>query len=483
MEANFCRFALESLKQKILFTRLEKIYNPYPKLWTFKFSKQGFLCLYASQKGGFFFLRPNNLDNPSSPSPKVMFLRKHCKNRIVKSFSFFWPRRIFWLGFGDLFLELSLESEPKIVEKPILEEVIWPSLEEIDSNKEIFRIYPQISPPLRKFLASLSKERKKNFYLKLQVEKSFDFYIYENNILLWEQGSNVISKTDNPLEALSIFGEYKLKEIIGERFSKLKQQNREEKRLKKILLKLEEDKKKLKKRIELLEYGKLLQANLYNLDRNKKVSKVNVIDFTGNTITIFLDCKKTILENMENFFKQAAKGERGLKAIEKRKQQIQKQLQDVRIKQKQEIKIKQKAFFVPKKYQGLQIKAFISSDGFLILRGKNSKANHKLLSVASPFDLWFHAQDGPGAHVILRRDSKKQEVPLQSLKEAACLAALASYQKNAEKGKVMCAEVKNVRKVKGLSLGQVIVDKILHSFWIDIDPNLETKLRYLETKE
>ena len=112
------------------------------------------------------------------------------------------------------------------------------------------------------------------------------------------------------------------------------------------------------------------------------------------------------------------------------------------------------------------------------MRGKNKKANHKLLSSgASSFDLWFHAQDGPGAHIILKRDYKDQKVPEKSMREAAALAGLFSYQKDAGQAKIMCALVKDVRKVKGFDLGRVMVDKVLKTLLVTLEPDLEDRLR------
>jgi hypothetical protein len=132
---------------------------------------------------------------------------------------------------------------------------------------------------------------------------------------------------------------------------------------------------------------------------------------------------------------------------------------------------------LPKRYQGLAVTCFRTSDGFLALRGKSSQANHDMLSrAAAPFDLWFHVAGGPGSHVILRRDHPGQAVPESSLLEAAGLCALRSYRKDDAKAEVLCALVRDVRKIKGAALGSVAVDQVERTLLVALDPGLEARL-------
>jgi predicted ribosome quality control (RQC) complex YloA/Tae2 family protein len=121
---------------------------------------------------------------------------------------------------------------------------------------------------------------------------------------------------------------------------------------------------------------------------------------------------------------------------------------------------------------------YATSDGFTVLRGKNARANEELLrKAASPFDYWFHVADGPGSHVILRRDHPGREVPRQSLIEAATLAALASWRARDAKAEVLMALVKDVRRGKGFAPGQVRVDDIVETLAVALDATLENRLR------
>ncbi|PLX44023.1 MAG: fibronectin/fibrinogen-binding protein, partial [Deltaproteobacteria bacterium] len=100
---------------------------------------------------------------------------------------------------------------------------------------------------------------------------------------------------------------------------------------------------------------------------------------------------------------------------------------------------------------------FRSSDGWLILAGRNSKENDRLLREAKGWDLWLHARDGAGAHVILKKPGKDGRVPERSLIEAAGVAAQNSKLSNDSYVEVMVVEAARVRKVKGGGPGRVHV--------------------------
>jgi len=130
---------------------------------------------------------------------------------------------------------------------------------------------------------------------------------------------------------------------------------------------------------------------------------------------------------------------------------------------------------VPARFRGMAVAVFDSSDGFLILRGKNAKANDQLVKRASPFDYWLHAAQAPGAHVLLRRDHPSVEVPERSLREAASLAALRSDLAGEAAADVLCVEARHVRKPKGAAAGAVEVDSS-RTLRVALDPDLEKRL-------
>lgn len=64
-----------------------------------------------------------------------------------------------------------------------------------------------------------------------------------------------------------------------------------------------------------------------------------------------------------------------------------------------------------------------SSDGFTIIVGRNKQENDLLISrLTQPHDIWMHALGLEGAHVVVKLPNKK-DPPLNTLKEAAQIAA------------------------------------------------------------
>ena len=98
---------------------------------------------------------------------------------------------------------------------------------------------------------------------------------------------------------------------------------------------------------------------------------------------------------------------------------------------------------------------YLSSDGFEILVGRTSNDNdHLTFKIARPNDLWLHAADYGGSHVVIRRQTRK-EVPHQTIIEAGQLAAWFSQAKKDPKVDVHYTERKFVTKPKGAKPGLV----------------------------
>lgn len=98
-------------------------------------------------------------------------------------------------------------------------------------------------------------------------------------------------------------------------------------------------------------------------------------------------------------------------------------------------------------------------DGWQILLGKHAKANDELtLKVANKNDLWLHAKDVPGSHVVVRQ-KPGQNFPTHIIEKAAALAAAYSKRKTDTLCPVIYTQKKFVRKMKGAPAGQVIVEK------------------------
>lgn len=96
-----------------------------------------------------------------------------------------------------------------------------------------------------------------------------------------------------------------------------------------------------------------------------------------------------------------------------------------------------------------------SSDGYEILVGRAARDNdHLTFRVARPHDLWLHAADYPGSHVVVRNSTRK-EIPHRTIVEAAQLAAAFSQAKRDAKVDVHYTQRKFLAKPKGAAPGLV----------------------------
>jgi len=98
---------------------------------------------------------------------------------------------------------------------------------------------------------------------------------------------------------------------------------------------------------------------------------------------------------------------------------------------------------------GIRPGRFTVTGGWTVLVGKSAKENDILShKYASPSDLWFHARQAQGSHVVLKREKKKAEVPKQAILEAAAIAAHYSKARTSKHVAVSYAEKRYVKKVR-----------------------------------
>lgn len=97
---------------------------------------------------------------------------------------------------------------------------------------------------------------------------------------------------------------------------------------------------------------------------------------------------------------------------------------------------------------------FVSSTGADIYVGKNNRQNDELtLRFASPNDIWMHAKNIPGSHVIVKGASEQDTA---TMTEAALLAAYYSRARGSENVAVDYTTRKYVKKPAGAKPGMVI---------------------------
>ncbi|CAN1209852.1 NFACT RNA binding domain-containing protein [Tumidithrix helvetica PCC 7403] len=118
-----------------------------------------------------------------------------------------------------------------------------------------------------------------------------------------------------------------------------------------------------------------------------------------------------------------------------------------------------------------------SPSGFEIWVGRNNHQNDLLsFRVATDYDLWFHSQEIPGSHVLLRLHPGTI-AETQDLQVAANLAAYHSRARQSDRVPVVFTEPKHVFKPKGAQPGMVVYthEKII---W-----GQPTKLREIDLSE
>ncbi len=221
-------------------------------------------------------------------------------------------------------------------------------------------------------------------------------------------------------------------------------------------------------------FGDLILANLVNAERlGDKIIVTDYFDDELPKIEIEADANLSLTEAAEKFFKQYTKARNAKVEITKRLEIVNSELEkfyNEKARIESAITEKDEEFFKPNEETGKgksknlknkniesksKARNFTSSEGFEILVGKGAKDNDYLtFRVAKSNDLWLHAADYPGSHVVIRSQNK-QEIPNKTLLEAAQLAAFYSQAREESKVAVHYTLKKFVHKPKGAVAGLV----------------------------
>ncbi len=137
-------------------------------------------------------------------------------------------------------------------------------------------------------------------------------------------------------------------------------------------------------------------------------------------VRVELDIRKTVAENAAYYYEKAKKARKKIpsliEAIEKTKREIEKAELECESRKTEKRKKKRERDWYEKFHW------FFSSDGFLVLGGKDAGTNQALVRrYMEDKDLFFHADIKGGSVVIIKSQGK--EIPEQTKKEAAEFAA------------------------------------------------------------
>lgn len=204
-----------------------------------------------------------------------------------------------------------------------------------------------------------------------------------------------------------------------------------------------------------------------------EITVPNIYSETGEAITIKMDQRLSVVENVQAYYKKYDKLKRGKELLE---QQLQHCLDDIRYMSSIEASLESstrlaeindiKAELIasgilrekPKKHAAekqSQPFKFTAPDGTQILVGKNNYQNDRLtFKTANPGDIWLHTQNIPGSHVILRCDGA--EPAEDTLLLASYLAVHFSKAQGSSKVPVDYTRARFVKKPSGAKPGFVI---------------------------
>ena len=210
--------------------------------------------------------------------------------------------------------------------------------------------------------------------------------------------------------------------------------------------------------------GHIIMANMHNIP--PKITNISLFDFyKNNTVEIRLDKLLNAQENAEKYYRKS-------KAL---KQEVQTLIQKSNELNDQKLKLEKQKDLLTGLFDTKTLKTFASEHGYLKINeeevvfpfrkmlvddyeiwiGKNA-ANNDLLTFgyANKNDIWMHAKDVSGSHLIIRNQSGKI-ISKPTLEKAAALAAYFSKSKNQTLAVVQYTIRKFVVKAKGRNPGAV----------------------------
>ena len=220
--------------------------------------------------------------------------------------------------------------------------------------------------------------------------------------------------------------------------------------------------------------GEAINASLYQL--KKGMAEATLTDWNdpeGGTITVPLDIRLTPGQNAQRYFKkyQKARSAREIAAQQRDKtlaeidflegmlldvdkcvgeselEEIRNELVRTGYMKKTTNRRQQRQLPQSRPYR------YLSDDGIAILVGKNAAQNDRITLSAAPGEMWMHAKEMPGSHVIICHEG---EIPQATMKQAALLAAWYSKGQRSSMVPVDYTLRKYVKKPSGAAPGRVV---------------------------
>ncbi len=265
-------------------------------------------------------------------------------------------------------------------------------------------------------------------------------------------------------------------EEADERKTVLQAVRRAVKRLERRLDKIEQDIKSARDYENYKRLGELLQIHFTEIAKGAQEIRVkDVYSEPHEDVVISLAPALSPSENVESYFKRYRKGREGLQLLERRMEisrqeldalrQMQRELEDnfeaAYERYRNEISSllpgeREKAEAGPR----MPFRRYALSTGLTILVGRDGSDNDRTtFEFAKPYELWFHAQQCPGSHVVIKYPNKSFEPSMSEIAEAASVAAWFSKARNESVVPVIYAPRKYVRKPRKAKPGLVTVER------------------------
>lgn len=240
--------------------------------------------------------------------------------------------------------------------------------------------------------------------------------------------------------------------------------------------KLHEDLERAEKSEDYRIQGELILANLHKIARGQKqIELQNYYSPNLETLTITLNPEQTPSDNAQAYFKKYTKAKRGHSQIQQRIAELEAEqkvlnVYESKIESADTLEVLQRLHteFIENGYLKTQrgkkreeisegpFRKYISTNGFHIYVGRNSQSNDLLLrQIAKPRDMWLHAKQIHGSHVIIRNPENRPDIPMPTLLHAAQLAAYYSKAHHSSYVPVDYTWVRYVVKRKGNAAGYV----------------------------
>lgn len=223
---------------------------------------------------------------------------------------------------------------------------------------------------------------------------------------------------------------------------------------------------------QLQQSGELILAYQYNLQPGQR-ELVAQYEVDGDPLTIQLDPDLTPLENAQRYFDKYNRAKRAQANVPELIQearhtldyilQLENDLQHaanwpdiddvIQALQKLDLTVgKKKLKRIGGGGQSGPLK--LTKDGYVIWVGRNSRQNEQVtFRTAKSNDLWLHARNVPGAHVIIRDDGRR--IPEELVETCAAIAAYYSGKREDNKVDVDVTRIKYVKPIKGAGPGMV----------------------------